>query len=167
MLYSLISMGASLASDGASGTGAQGGGSSSLMSFLPILLMVVVFYFLLIRPQRKREKETKNMLAAIKKGDKVVTIGGIRGTIVAVKEGTVLLKVDDNTKIEFNKSAISQVLNQSAAPAEPAKKAKKEDLVVEAPAKEKKAEEISEKTEEKAGEAPAEEAEEKDSLKED
>lgn len=126
-------------------------------SFVLILVMVVAFYFLLIRPQKKRDKEAKDMLAAIKKGDKIVTIGGIRGTIAAVKETTVVVKVDDNTKIEFNKTAISSVLSKSAAPA-----------AVEAPAKKasKKAEEVVAKPEEKVEEVKAEEVKEEVKVEE-
>ena len=105
-------------------------------------VIILIFYFLIIRPQRKRDKEAKAMLDAIKKGDKVVTIGGIRGTVAVVKDGTVILKVDDNTRIEFSKSAISTVLNKKEeAPAaeKPAKKekaAKDEKPAVEAPKEE-------------------------------
>lgn len=74
-----------------------------------VVLMIAIFYFFLIRPQSKRQKETEKMLAALKKGDKVVTIGGIHGTISSAKEKTVVLKVDDNTKIEFNRTAIASV----------------------------------------------------------
>ena len=89
---------------------------NSTNSPVPSLILMVVFvaivYFMMIRPQRKRDKEAKDMLAAIKKGDKIVTIGGIRGTVAIVKESTVIIKVDDNTRIEFSKSAISAVLNK-------------------------------------------------------
>lgn len=74
-----------------------------------VVMMIAIFYFFLIRPQSKRQKETEKMLAALKKGDKVVTIGGIHGTITSVKENTIVLKVDDNTKIEFNRTAIASV----------------------------------------------------------
>ena len=86
----------------------QGGGS---MQFL--IMMVVIFaimYFFMIRPQNKKQKETQKMLDALKKGDKVVTIGGIHGVISSVKEHSVIVKVDDNAKIEFNRSAISGVV---------------------------------------------------------
>jgi len=72
-------------------------------------LVFVVFYFLIIRPQNKKQKEMKNMIAGVKKGDKIVTIGGIHGTVHAVKEGTVVVKVDDDCKIEFSKSAVATV----------------------------------------------------------
>ncbi|MDR1430348.1 MAG: preprotein translocase subunit YajC [Spirochaetaceae bacterium] len=92
-------------SDGASGGAAPAG----LMQFAPLILIVVIFYFFIIRPQGKKQKETQRMLNAIKKGDKVVTIGGIHGVVQAVKEGTVVIKVDEDTKIEFTRSAVSQV----------------------------------------------------------
>ena len=75
-----------------------------------IVAMILIFYFFLIRPQKKQEKETKKMLDALKKGDKIVTIGGIYGTIFNVTESTVVIKVDDNTKIEFSKTAVSRVI---------------------------------------------------------
>lgn len=100
-------------------TAATGATGSSLGMFLPIVLIFVIFYFLLIRPQNKKQKETKAMLAAMKKGDKVVSIGGIRGTLTNVKEGTVTVKVDDNCKLEFNKSAIAEVLTDKPANAAP------------------------------------------------
>jgi len=91
--------------------GAEGAGSGNpIMTFLPFVAIIAVFYFLMIRPQNKKQKETKAMLAALKKGDKVVTIGGIHGTIQTVKEQSVILKVDTGTKIEFSRSAISSVL---------------------------------------------------------
>ncbi len=80
-------------------------------------LIILIFYFLVIRPQNKKQKETQKMLASLKKGDRVATIGGIRGTITAVKDQTVTVKVDDNTKIEFNKSAVSSVLERKEEPA--------------------------------------------------
>lgn len=89
------------------------GGSGQLVTTLVTFgLVILIFYFLIIRPQNKRQKETKNMLATLKKSDKIVTIGGIRGVVQAVKEQTVVVKVDDNTKIEFTKSAIAQVLER-------------------------------------------------------
>ena len=89
--------------------GAPGG--QLLTMILPFGLIILVFYFLIIRPQNKKQKDTKQMLAAVKKNDKVVTIGGIRGVIVSVKDDTVIVKVDDNVKLEISKSAISTVLS--------------------------------------------------------
>ena len=97
------------------GTLAQGAGdsASTTMSFVttivPFVLIIAIFYFFLIRPQNKKQKETEKMIAALKKGDKVVTIGGIHGVVSSTKEKTVIVKVDDNCKIEFNRSAIAGV----------------------------------------------------------
>ncbi len=97
-------------------------GASQSQSFgsliVTVVLMIGIFYFFLIRPQSKKQKEMEKMLAALKKGDKVVTIGGIHGVVSSTKEKTIILKVDDNTKLEFNRSAIASVVNP-----EPEKKA--------------------------------------------
>lgn len=87
---------------------AANGASSPWMSFVPIILMIAIFYFLLIRPSQKKEKERKNMIASIQKGDKVLTAGGIYGVVVNVKpeENIVVLKIGDGAKVEFAKSAI-------------------------------------------------------------
>ncbi|HZK19774.1 MAG TPA: preprotein translocase subunit YajC, partial [Treponemataceae bacterium] len=68
-----------------------------------------------IRPQNKKQKETEKMIAALKKGDKVVTIGGIRGVVSSTKEQTIIVKVDDNCKLEFNRAAVSAVINNEKA----------------------------------------------------
>jgi len=99
-------------------TGAEGvppTGGSLLGSFIPFIAIILIFYLLIIRPQGKKRKETEKMLGALKKGDKVVTIGGLYGTIQSVKETTVIMKVDDNVKLEFLRSAISSVVQPSAA----------------------------------------------------
>jgi preprotein translocase subunit YajC len=72
-------------------------------------LVFVIFYFLIIRPQNKKQKQMQQMIAGVKKGDKVVTIGGVHGVVASVKESTVVVKVDESTRIEFSKSAISSV----------------------------------------------------------
>ncbi|MBN2443687.1 MAG: preprotein translocase subunit YajC [Spirochaetales bacterium] len=98
------------------------GGSGNMMNLVSTILMMAavfgVFYFLIIRPQRKKQKETRSMLDALKKGDKIVTIGGIRGAVQDVKEKTIVIKVDENTKIEFNKDAVSGVITQGDASGE-------------------------------------------------
>jgi len=73
-------------------------------------LVFVVFYFLIIRPQNKKQKDMKKMIEGVKKGDKIVTIGGVHGTVHAVKEGTIVVKVDEDCKIEFSKSAVATVV---------------------------------------------------------
>ena len=84
-------------------------GANPLVSFLPFILIIVIFYFLIIRPQNKKQKETQKMLDSLKKGDKIVTVGGIHGTIQSVKDKSVIVKIDDNVKVEFSRSAISGV----------------------------------------------------------
>jgi preprotein translocase subunit YajC len=91
------------------GAEGAGGAGSGLMTFLPFIAIIAIFYLLIIRPQNKKQKETQKMLSALKKGDRVVTIGGIHGTITSVRETTVVVKVDDNTKIEFSRSAVSSI----------------------------------------------------------
>lgn len=114
---------------------AQGLGGAGLISFVPLLGLFVIFYFFIIRPQSKKQKETQKMINALKKGDNVITIGGIHGTVSSVKENTVIVKVDENTKIEFNRTAIATVQKSEAelaaeaarvAEEKEAKKAKKE-----------------------------------------
>jgi preprotein translocase subunit YajC len=79
-------------------------------SLLPILLMIVVFYFLLIRPQQNRQRKWQSMLSELKPGDRITTSGGIRGTILAIKDDTIQLRVPpDNLRIEVVKSAIASV----------------------------------------------------------
>jgi preprotein translocase subunit YajC len=94
---------------GAPGGGSPGTPQSTLMSFAPIVAIVAIFYFLIIRPQNKKQKETKRMLDELKKGDRVVSIGGIHGVIQSVRESSVIVKVDEGTKIEFSRSAIASV----------------------------------------------------------
>jgi preprotein translocase subunit YajC len=85
----------------------SGGGSSTLVSFVPILAMVLIFYFLVIGPANKQRKKTAEMLSALKKGDRVVTSGGIYGTVQGVEPETVYLKIADNVKVKVARSAIS------------------------------------------------------------
>ncbi len=92
--------------------GGSGGSGQMVTTFVTFGLVILIFYFLIIRPQNKKQKNTKKMLAALKKGDKVVSIGGVHGTVVAVKEQSTVVKVDDNTKLEFSKSAISSVVSE-------------------------------------------------------
>ena len=111
------------------GGAASASASGSLIgSLLPFLLIIVIFYFFLIRPQNKKQKETQKMLNALKKGDKVITIGGIHGTVSSVKENTVIVKVDDDCKLEFNRTAISSVELTEAEKAKLAEEAKSKKL---------------------------------------
>lgn len=95
----------------APGPGGSGGGSGSILGMLlPFLLMFVVLYFLMIRPQQKRAKEHQKMLTELKKGDRVVTTGGMFGTVFGFPEdeSKIIIKVSDEVKLEFMKSSIAQ-----------------------------------------------------------
>ncbi|MGO4887413.1 preprotein translocase subunit YajC [Anaerobacillus sp. MEB173] len=80
-------------------------------AILPLILMFVIFYFLLIRPQQKRQKQVREMHAALQKGDKIITIGGLHGTIDAIDEDTVVILVDDNRKLTYDRNAVREVVN--------------------------------------------------------
>lgn len=85
-----------------------GSSTNPVMAFLPLIFMFVIFYFLLIRPQQKKQQELNKMIQDLKKGDRVVTSGGIIGTIAGVQNDYLILKVGEGeTKIEVLKSAIS------------------------------------------------------------
>lgn len=89
--------------------GPAGGDANPLGMFLPLILIFLVFYFFIIRPQKKKEDERKSMISAVKKGDKVVTIGGLHGTVTQVDETSILIQADTNTKLRVEKSALSNV----------------------------------------------------------
>lgn len=80
-----------------------------IATFLPLVLIFVVFYFFIIRPQRKKEDERKSMIEAVKKGDKVITIGGLYGNVTQIDETSLLVQVDTNTKLRVEKNAIARV----------------------------------------------------------
>jgi preprotein translocase subunit YajC len=90
---------------------------SSLVQFAPLILIVIVFYFLLIRPQQTQQKTLKALLAALKRGDRVVTAGGIIGTVKKVTEGATELEVDiaPNVTVSVIRSTITSVINPVAA----------------------------------------------------
>ena len=89
-----------------------------LFDMLPLMLIMgLIFYFLMFRPQSKEKKRRAQMLAALKKNDRVITIGGIVGTVTSVRDEDVTLKVDESshTKITFSRSAIQRVVSESGA----------------------------------------------------
>jgi len=91
-------------------TGQQGGGMSSMLIFL--VLIIVVFYFFMIRPQQKKQKKIQQFREALKKGDHVVTIGGIHGKIIDVQEATFIIEVEDGTKLKIEKAAVAIDANE-------------------------------------------------------
>jgi preprotein translocase subunit YajC len=94
------------------GGGQQGGGGFAML--LPFLLIFAILYFLMIRPQIKRQKQMQKMLDALQKGDRVVTSGGIYAVISGIKEkeGTLILKIDNDVKIEVQRTAVARVLGE-------------------------------------------------------
>lgn len=94
---------------------AQASPAGSNMSFFIMMgMLFVVFYFFIIRPQRKRDAARQTMIEAVKKGDKIVTAGGIHATVTKVEETSVLAQVDDTTKLRFEKTAIAAVPSQNS-----------------------------------------------------
>lgn len=92
----------------------QGSPAGGMANFLFMMLAVfMIFFFLVIRPQRKAQKEREQMIEAVKKGDEVLTAGGILGTVVGRKGDVVIVKIDDATKVRVQKSAITSVLKES------------------------------------------------------
>jgi len=91
------------------------GGGSSIPMLLPLLL-IPVLYLVMIRPQQKRQKQWQEMLSQIKNGDRITTAGGIRGTIVSIKDDVVIIRVaPDSVKLEVAKSAIASVTTQESS----------------------------------------------------
>ena len=92
----------------AQGTAGAGTGGT-LISLVPFVLIFIVFYFLLILPQQRRQKKLRTMLDALKKGDKVVTSGGIWGTVTNLGKDTVTLQVSDNTKVKIQRDHVARL----------------------------------------------------------
>ena len=85
-----------------------------LSSLFPFLLMFVIFYLFLIRPQQKKAKLRNQMLNSLAKNDKIVTVGGLHGTIDSISDDVVVLKVNDTTKLTFDRSAVNNVKEKAA-----------------------------------------------------
>ncbi|MBF0321139.1 MAG: preprotein translocase subunit YajC [Nitrospirae bacterium] len=94
-------------------SGQAAGAPDMFMSFLPLIVIFAIFYLLLIRPQQKKAKEHREMLGNIKKGDKVITTGGLYGLVESVGDNTVMLKISENVKVKLGKTFIATVrINQ-------------------------------------------------------
>ena len=85
----------------------QAGNVLTQLPIIPYLLIIAVFYFLVFKPQKDKQKDKEKMVDSLQKNDKVVTAGGMHGTVVLVKDKTVVLRVDEKARIEFDKEAIS------------------------------------------------------------
>jgi len=104
------------------GTGGTGGeGAGGFAGFIPLILMFVIFYFLLIRPQQKRTKEHRQMVSNLKKGDRIVTSGGIHGRITGMDDATLTVEIADKVRVKVARGNVS-ALAQQAAPSQPDKK---------------------------------------------
>jgi len=88
-------------------------GQSPIAGLIPVLLMVAIFYFLLIAPVRKRQKQHDALLANLQNGDRVVTSGGIIGTVVGIQEDRLRLKIADQVKIEVTKQSVSSLVDNT------------------------------------------------------
>jgi preprotein translocase subunit YajC len=93
-------------------TFAEGAGAPGFIQFVPIILVFAIFYFLLIAPMRKRQKALANLVENLKKGDRVVTNGGLYGTVAGVEEKAVIVKVAENVKVKIAKSAVAGLADQ-------------------------------------------------------
>ena len=94
---------------------AEGASAPALMQFVPIVLVFAIFYFLLIAPMRKRQKALQTLIDNLKKGDRIITNGGLYGTVAGVEEKAVIVKVSDNVKVKIAKSAVAGLEGQEEA----------------------------------------------------
>ncbi|MFZ1731699.1 MAG: preprotein translocase subunit YajC [Bacteroidota bacterium] len=97
------------------GQSGEAGGGQMFSTLIFFALIFVIFYFMILRPQQKRAKERQALLESLKKGDKVVTSGGLHGKIVNVDEKTILLDVGDNLKLKFDRSAVNVITREASA----------------------------------------------------
>lgn len=89
------------------GVGSLFGGGGGIMNIAPLVILFVIFYFLLIRPQQKKAKEHKQMLSEVKKGDNIVTTGGIYGRVTTVSDDTLMVEIADNVRVKIARDAIA------------------------------------------------------------
>ncbi len=98
------------------GAGGQSSGGGSPMSLIFMIIAIfAVMYFLMIRPQQRQKKQHQDMMSQLSKGDKVVTTGGIHGTVAGVKDNIVILKIADNVKVEINRASVGQIVASRAS----------------------------------------------------
>ena len=101
--------------------------SSQLSSLLPLLLLVVVFYFIILRPQQTQQKKRQSMLNALRKGDRVVTIGGLHGTLTEIREDRVKMRIADKVEVEVARAGIDHVRKEAPKSEKAEPEAKAED----------------------------------------
>ena len=98
---------------GTGGTGGGAGGGGSLGAFLPLIIIFAIFYFLLIRPQQKKSKQHKQLLAELKKGDKVVSSGGLHGIITGLADDVVTVEISPKVRVKITRGSIAGVIRKS------------------------------------------------------
>ena len=98
---------------GGTGGGGQGGGFAALV---PLLLMFAIFYFLLIRPQKKKQKKHREVLSALKRGDMVVTVGGLHGKITGITEKVITLEIAEKIRVKVGRGYIAGMASQDPEP---------------------------------------------------
>ena len=101
--------------------GGGGEGAAGFGGFIPIILMFVIFYFLLIRPQQKRQKETRNMISNLKKGDRIMTSGGLHGRITGLDDNTLTVEIADKVRVKVGRQSVAGLVQPAAQP-QPEKK---------------------------------------------
>ena len=108
----------------AMGQGGIGGGEGAggFTSLIPIVLMFVIFYFLLIRPQQKKAKQHREMISQVRKGDRIVTSGGLHGRVTAVSDATLTVEIADRVRVKIARGNLSQVVQSSSPPQDNKKK---------------------------------------------
>jgi preprotein translocase subunit YajC len=94
--------------------GAAGQGTGGFSAFIPLILMFVIFYFLLIRPQQKKTKEHREMITRLKKGDRIVTTGGLHGRITAVGETTMTVEIAEKVRVKISRGNVAQLAQPSS-----------------------------------------------------
>jgi preprotein translocase subunit YajC len=99
---------------GGGGAGGQGGGFSA---FVPLILMFAIFYFLLIRPQQKKAKQHKLLLSSIKKGDKIVSSGGLHGTVTGLTEEVVTVEIAPKVRVKVSRGSVAGIMGKPEPPA--------------------------------------------------
>ncbi len=93
--------------------GGQAGKAGGIAGFLPIIILFVIFYFLLIRPQQKKAKEHRTMIADLKKGARIITSGGIYGTIISIDDSTIGLEIAEKLKIKVTRGNVAAVVSDT------------------------------------------------------
>jgi len=108
------------------GGGAAPGGAGGFSSFVPLILMFAIFYFLLIRPQQKKQKEHRDMIANLKKGDRIITSGGLHGRITGLDENILTVEIAEKVRVKVNRGNVAAMVRASGAPAAAEKSEKSE-----------------------------------------